>query len=85
MFGSIALCRHDRNALLDLYRRAHDPQLRLRAHLLLLVGQGYSWATIAAVLFTSTSTVNRWRRRFLAGGLEAVRGPRRPRVSAWRV
>jgi putative transposase len=83
VFGSIALCTHDRNALLDLYRRAHDPQLRLRAHILLLLGQGYSWATIAAVLFTSTSTVNRWRRRFLAGGLEAVRGPRRPRVSAW--
>jgi hypothetical protein len=36
---------------------------------------------MAAVLFTSTSTINRWRQRFLAGGLEAVVGGagRRPR------
>jgi WD40 repeat protein len=47
----------------------------------LLLEQGYSWAVSAAVLFTST--VNRWPRHFLAGGLEAVVGPRRPRASAW--
>jgi hypothetical protein len=29
--GSITLCARDRNALLDLYRRARDPQVRLRA------------------------------------------------------
>jgi transposase len=68
---------------LDLYRRASDPQVRLRAHLLLLLDQGQSWAVIAAVLFTSASTINRWRRRFRAGGLEAVVGPRRPRAAAW--
>lgn len=83
MSGSISLCTRDRNTLLDLYRQASDPQLRLRAHVLLLLDAGYSWAVIAAVLFTSASTINRWRRRFLAGGLEAVVGPRRPRASVW--
>ena len=83
MSFSISLCARDRNALLDLCRCAADPQVRLRAHILLLLGQGHSWALIAAVLFTSTSTINRWRRRFLAGGLDAVVGPRRPRASAW--
>ena len=83
MSGSIALSPRDRKALLHLYRRATDPQLRLRAHVLLLLAEGYSWALIAAVLFTSASTINRWRQRFLAGGLEAVVGPRRPRAKAW--
>src|SRR5262245_22807856 len=83
MSGSISLCTRDRKALLHLYRTARDPQLRLRAHILLLLDQGQSWTAIAQVLFTSTSTINRWRQRFLAGGLEAVVGPRRPRASAW--
>ena len=83
MFGSISLCSRDRNALVHSYRRADDPHLRLRAHILLLLDQGHSWALIAQVLFTSTSTINRWRRRFRAGGLGAVTGPRRPRASAW--
>lgn len=83
MSGSISLGACDRKALLDLYRSAVEPRLRLRVHVLLLLEQDYSWAVIAAVLFTSTSTINRWRRRFLAGGLEAVVGPCRPRASAW--
>jgi putative transposase len=86
--GRISLGARDRKALLDLYRRATDPQVRLRAHVLLLLDQGQSWAVIAAVLFTSASTINRWRRRFRAGGLAAVVGPRRPRaraLSAWWV
>jgi|SRR5579884_111101 len=78
MLGSISLCRRDRNALLELYRCTHDPQLRLRAHILLLLDQGQSWAVIATVLFTSTSTINRWRQRFLAAGLQAVVGHRHP-------
>jgi putative transposase len=81
--GSISLCRRDRKALLALYRQARDPQVRLRAHILLLLDAGYSRALIAAALFTSASTINRWRQRFLDGGLEAVGGPRRPRASAW--
>ncbi len=83
MSGSISLCAADRNTLLQLYRGGSDPQVRLRAHILLLLHEGHSWTFIAAALFTSASTINRWRRRFLAGGLEAVIGTRRPRASAW--
>jgi putative transposase len=83
MSGSISLRPRDRKALVDLYRRASDPQAHLRAHILLLLDAGYSWAVIAAVLFTSTSTINRWRGRFLAGGLNAVVAARRPRTSVW--
>src|SRR5947209_14911264 len=86
MSGSISLCPRDRNVLLDLYRRSAAPHVRLRAHIVLLLDEGYPWSLIAAVLFTSSSTVNRWRQRFLAGGLPAVGGPRRPRaaaLSAW--
>jgi transposase len=49
----------------------------------LLLDRGYSWALVTAVLFTSSSTINRCRRRFRAGGLAAVTGPRQSRASGW--
>jgi putative transposase len=82
---SIRLTAGDRNALLDHYRRDPDPQVRLRAHILLLLADGHPWATITAVLFTSPDTIARWKRRFQRGGVEAVLGrPRgRKRSAAW--
>jgi putative transposase len=82
---SIRLSAEDRNALLDHYRRDPDPQVRLRAHILLLLADGYSWATITAVLFTSPDTIARWKRRFERGGVADVLGrPRgRRRSAAW--
>jgi putative transposase len=82
---SIQLHGDDRNALLDHYRRDPDPQVRLRAHILLLLADGYAWATIAAVLFTSPDTIARWKRRFERGGVQEVLGrPRgRKRSAAW--
>jgi transposase len=77
MSCTIALTRDERNTLLDYYRAAPDPQLRLRAHLILLLADGYPWATIAAVLYCSTATIARWSRRFVAGRVEALLG--RPR------
>jgi putative transposase len=80
---SIRLTAEDRNTLLDLYRSEPDAQVRLRAHILLLLDDGYAWATIAAVLFTSPDTIARWKGRFLRGGVGEVRGkPRGPRRSA---
>jgi putative transposase len=84
MSGSIRLRPCDRKALLAECRRGTDPDRRLRAHVLLLLDDGHSWALIAAVLFTSSSTINRWRRRYLGGGLDAVLArPRRGRLSWW--
>src|SRR5262245_6640666 len=85
--GSIRLTGDQRNTLLDYYRADPDPQVRLRAHILLLLAQGHAWATIAAVLFTSPATIARWKRRFEAGGVDEVvgraRGRRRSAAWAW--
>jgi transposase len=63
-------------------RRGADPDLRLRAHILLLLDAGHPWAVVVAVLFTSTATINRWRRRYLRGGIDAVLS--RPTRSPYR-
>jgi putative transposase len=82
---SIRLSPGDRNTLLGHYRRDPDPQVRLRAHILLLLAGGHPWATVAAVLFTSPATIARWRGRFDRDGAAAVLGgPRgRKRSAAW--
>src|SRR5262249_33797452 len=82
---SILLTADDRNTLLDHYRSGPDPQVRLRAHLLLLLADGYPCATIAAVLFTSPDTIARGKGRFQRGGVGEVLGHRRGRQpsAAW--
>ena len=86
MDGSVSLGRADRKRLLEIYRRSPDSAVRLRAHIILLLSDGFAWATIAAVLFCSTRTIARWKRRFEGGGLDALlpenRGRRRS-VSDW--
>jgi hypothetical protein len=64
----------ERQAVLGHYRRSADPGVRLRAHIVPLLDAGFPWATIAAVLFCSSSTINRWKRRFEADGVDAVFG-----------
>src|SRR5262249_56217935 len=61
---SIQLTPEERNTLLDYYRADPDPQLRLRAHIILLLAAGYTWAVIAAVLFCSRRTIARWKNPF---------------------
>ena len=46
-------CPAGREALLGLYRVSSDPDIRLRAHILLLLEAGHPWATVSAVLFCS--------------------------------
>jgi putative transposase len=85
MHPSISLTPAERNALLGYYRAPfHDPALRLRAHIILLLAQGHPWATIAAVLFCSTRTIDRWQKRFAQGRVGALLGQargRRPRLA----
>jgi putative transposase len=85
MDGSIQVSARDRKTLLDVYRRGTDPEQRLRAHILLLLDDQVAWATITALLFTSTATINRWRQRFRKDGVSAVTGQRawRSRVREW--
>jgi putative transposase len=77
MNSSIQLTAEERNALLDHYRSDPDPQLRLRAHILLLLAQGLPWATITAVLFCSSRTVARWKQRFLRDRCDGLLGRQR--------
>ena len=83
----IHLTPADRQDLLGYYRRSADPDLRLRAHILLLLDDGHPWAAISAVLFCSVSTISRWKRRFEKEGADAVlgrpRGRKRSGVCIW--
>jgi hypothetical protein len=57
--STISLSHAERNTLLDHLRQSPDPHLRLRAHIILLLADGYTWALITAVLFCSSRTVAR--------------------------
>jgi tetratricopeptide (TPR) repeat protein len=72
--ASIRLSADAHKALLGQYHRAAVPEVRLRAHILLLLDAGYPWATISAVLFCSVSTISRWKRRYEQEGVNAVVG-----------
>ena len=77
MDGSIALKDSQRKQVLQLYRKHHDPHVRLRAHILLLLDMGQTWLTISMLLFCSMRTISRWRRRFLEEGVDALTEERR--------
>jgi putative transposase len=79
---SIALSALERNTLLAYYRGAAPAEVRLRAHLVLLLADGYTWAVIAAVLFCSSRTIARWQERFRQGRLTALFGQPRGAPSA---
>ena len=74
MDGSIVLGSSQRKRLLDIYRgkEAVSANVRLRAHIVLLLSQGQPWSLITAVLFCSTATISRWKDRFESGGVEAL-------------
>lgn len=74
MEGSIRLHAGERKTLLEHYRKSRDPAVRLRAHILLLLEAGCSWHQIATMLFTSTRTISRWKRRFEQEGVDCVLG-----------
>ena len=79
---TITLSADERKALLHLYRHPSRPELAHRAHILLLLDQGYPWDMIAAVLFTSASTIARWQQRFPGG--ESGNNDDSHRVCDWR-
>ena len=80
MTRSIELSTEQRQGLLARYRKDPDPEVRFRSHILLLLGDGHTWATIAAALFCSSRTIDRWVKRFHAEAVAGVAGhkPGRP-------
>jgi putative transposase len=76
----------EHHALVEQYRKGSDSRVRLRAHILLLLAHGYSWAVIAGVLFCSTRTIARWQSRVRQEGIMAMLGPQpthQPRWESW--
>ena len=78
MPSTLSLSTAQRNTLLHYYRRHLDPAMRLRAHIILMLAEGYPWSVITLVLFCSACTINHCKHRFEAGGVEALFG--RPRA-----
>ena len=64
MPSTISLSPDDRKTLLQHLRSSPDPQLRLRAHIVLLLADGHTWALITTVLYCSSRTIYRWKDRF---------------------
>jgi putative transposase len=86
MANSIRMTPAHRQALVEQYRKGANPRVRLRAHILLLLAEGYSWAVIAGVLFCSTRTIARWKTRVETAGLGVVLGssvPPAAGLGAW--
>jgi putative transposase len=86
MDGSIVLGSSQRKRLLEIYRGSggkelHHPQVRLRAHVILLLSEGHPWSLIEQVLFCSTATIARWKGRFESGGVDALLEERRGRAA----
>jgi putative transposase len=80
MTRSVTLDARQRQALLDRYRKDSDPEVRFHAHILLLLDDGHTWATVCTLLFCSSRTIDRWVKRFHADGVEGLAGhkPGRP-------
>lgn len=75
----LSLTTKQRDELLSLYRKDPDPELRFRAHIILLLGAGHTWDTIEAMLFCSSRTVDRWLKRFRSEGVTGLTGKNRGR------
>jgi len=72
MDGSIRLTPQERKRSLAIYRSGGDARVARRAHLLLLLDDGWSYREIVAVTYTSSDTLARLKARYQAGGLETA-------------
>ena len=70
----LRITARERQALLEQYRKGANERVRLRAHILLLLADGCSWALIVGVLFCSTRTIARWKQRVERDGISAALG-----------
>jgi putative transposase len=80
MDGSIRLSDIDRKMLLQVLQRGPDPRQARRAHVLLLLEEGWSVRRIMEALFASADLIVAVRRHYLAGGVSAVLQPRQPQA-----
>jgi transposase len=78
---SLSLTPSQRNTLLRCYRRHQDAGARLRAHIILMLAEGHSWALIGSALYCSARTIANCKRRYEEGGVHALL-PRPPGTPA---
>jgi transposase len=83
MKDRISLTADERKTLLDSLCRSANPDLRLRAHIILLLADGHPWQRITTVLYCSSRTIARWQQRFREGRVAALLGQTRGRLSCW--
>jgi len=74
MEGSIRLSANDRKTLIKVYRGSGPANVARRAHVLLLLAEGWSYRQIMSGLFASSELVASVRSRFERGGVAAVLG-----------
>ncbi|MBU1693424.1 MAG: IS630 family transposase [Verrucomicrobia bacterium] len=79
MDGSLSPGPAGRKSLMNLYRKHPEPAVRQRAHIVLLLCDGWSWSEIESALYCSRRTIDRWKKRFEEGGADALEGRRRGR------
>src|SRR5512135_3093680 len=77
MAATRSLTPRQHDELLRIDRKNPDPELRSRAHILLLLAEGHPGATIEDVLFCSRLTIDRWLKRFEPQGAEGLAGRKR--------
>src|SRR5262245_61136761 len=74
MPAALLLRTNQRKKLLHYYRQHPDPSVRARAHIILLLADGHTWSVIEGMLLCSSRTIDRWRKRFEAGGIDSLLG-----------
>ena|SRR5689334_23545955 len=81
----LGLTTREHQALMEQYRKGAHERVRLRAHILFLLADGYSWAILGGVLFGRTRTSARGKRRVEENGIQAARGtpPSTSRLGRW--
>jgi transposase len=83
MVTELSLTKPERKSLLRHYRRHPDPAVRLRAHIVLLLADGFPWSLVEATLFTSSRTIDTWSKRFQAEGVRGLLGQSRGAPARW--
>ncbi len=73
----IILSNSDINGLLELSNLPHDPDLSRRASVILECSKGKSNKDVSALTGMNEADVGRWRKAFIAGGIDALRGKQR--------
>ena len=84
MEGSIYLSSRERKVLVDAYRRG-DREVSRRAHVLLLLDQGWSWREVKTIVLGSNDLLAQTVKKYREAGVDAVIPPpsSQPAIPWW--